>query len=67
MSVIESQKQLENTKEKLRVLEEHYRQRKESPSADTYARKLSLQSLKQTINQLKEESARFRARSRVKN
>jgi hypothetical protein len=67
MSVIQSQQQLENTKEKLRQLEEHYRQRKEEPSADTYARKLSLQSLKRTINQLKEEIARFRARSRVKN
>ncbi len=46
MSGIQSQQQLENTKEKLRQLEEHYRRRKEEPAEDTYARKLSLQSLK---------------------
>jgi len=67
MSVIQSQQQLENTREKLRQLEEHYRHRKEAHAPDTYARKLSLQSLKRTINQLKEEIARFGARSRVKN
>jgi hypothetical protein len=66
MSVIQSQQQLANTKEKLRQLEEHYRKRRAEAAEDTYARKLSLQSLKRTINQLKEEIARFQARSGVK-
>jgi len=66
MSGIQSQQQLENTKEKLRQLEEHYRERKHEAAENTYARKLSLQSLKRTINQLKEEIARFEAHSRVK-
>jgi len=66
MSGIHTQQQLDNTKEKLRELEDHYRQRKEGLTENTYARKLSLQSLKRTINQLKEEIARFEAHSRVK-
>jgi hypothetical protein len=65
MSGIQTQQQLENTKEKLRHLEEHYRRRKEEPAEDTYARKLSLQALQRTINQLKEEILRFTAHSRV--
>ena len=66
MSGIQSQQQLENTKENLRQCEDHYRRRKEEPADNTYARKLSLQSLKRTINQLKEEIARFEAHSRMK-
>jgi hypothetical protein len=66
MSGIQSQQQLENTKEKLQQLEEHYQRRKEEPAENTYARKLSLQSLKRTINQLKEEIARFEGHARMK-
>ena len=65
MSAIQSQQQLENTKDKLRQLEEHYRQRKEEQGDHSYARKLSLQSLKRTINHLREEIARFQAHSRT--
>jgi uncharacterized protein (DUF3084 family) len=67
MSEIQTQQQLENTKQKLRQLEEHYRQRKEEPAEDTYARRLSLQALQRTINQLKEEIVRFMGRSPVEN
>jgi hypothetical protein len=65
MSGIQTQQQLENTKAKLRRLEEHYRRRKEESAEDTYARKLSLQALLRTINQLKEEILRFTAHSRI--
>ena len=51
-----------------RQLEEHYRRRKEEPANNTYARKLSLQSLMRiiNINQLKEEITRFDAHSGMK-
>lgn len=65
MSSIQTQQQLENTKEKLRRLEEHYWRRKEESAEDTYARRLSLRALQRTINQLKEEIQRFTAHSRV--
>ncbi len=65
MTGIRTQQQLENTKEKLRQLQEHYRSRKEESAEDTYARKLSLQSLKRTINKLKEEIARFETHSQI--
>jgi hypothetical protein len=54
-------RELEVTREKLRLLKEHYRARLEEPTARTHARELSLQSLKKTINQLTEEIARFEA------
>ena len=67
MSVIRTQRQLENTKEKLRLLEEHFQRRKQESADDSYVRKLSLQSLKRTMNQLKEEIVRFEAHAKVKN
>jgi hypothetical protein len=67
MSGIQTEQQLANTREKLRQLEEHYQQRRRESADDTYARKLSLQSLERTINQLKEEILRFTAHSGVEN
>ena len=65
MSGIQTKQQLENTKEKLRQLEDHYRRRKEEIAEDTYARRLSLQAIQRTINELKEDILRYRAHSRT--
>ena len=65
MRGIRSQEQLDNTKNNLRWLEDHYRRRKEERAEETYARKLSLQSLKRTINQLKEEIVRYESHAKA--
>ena len=54
-------RELEATREKLRLLKKHYRTRLEEPAEPTHARELSLQSLKKMINQLTEEIARYEA------
>jgi hypothetical protein len=59
-------RELEVTRKKLRLLQEHYRSRLEEPAEHTHARELSLQSLKKTINQLTEEIARYEAHAGVK-
>jgi hypothetical protein len=58
---IQTQRQLKNTKEKLRKLQEQYKQSQERPSANAYTRKLTLQSLVKMINQLKEEISVYQA------
>ena len=60
--MIESRRQLENTKVKLRELEELYTS-KEQEAAGDRVRGLTLGSLKQRINQFKEEIARFESRA----
>jgi hypothetical protein len=59
-------RELQITREKLRLLEEHYRARLEEPVENTHIRELSLLSLKRTINQLTEEIARYEAHAGVK-
>jgi hypothetical protein len=56
---IENERQLENTREKLRLIEEHYERRRKEPADDKDARELTLWSLNKTINQLKEEIVRY--------
>ncbi len=58
--------QLQNTREKLRELEAHYESRRRQPGADSPVRRLSLQSVKKLINQLKEEIARYEAHQSVR-
>jgi CobQ-like glutamine amidotransferase family enzyme len=58
---LESQLELEVTREKLSGLELVYAATLAEPGEKTYARELTLRSLKRTINQLKEEIARFEA------
>jgi hypothetical protein len=58
---LQSKRELEVTREKLRGLEELYAQTKAASSDDTYTRDLTLRSLRRTINQLKEEIVRFEA------
>ncbi len=59
---LQSQRELEETREKLRGLEELYAKLFATSAESTSARDSTLHSLRQTINQLKEEIARFEAR-----
>ncbi len=62
--MIESIRELENAREKLRVLEEGYEEACQEPADDEEVREAELQSLKQLINEFKEEIARFEAHQR---
>jgi len=53
--------ELANTREKLRELEERYEMRRIETPDNARVHELTLRSLKQTINQLKEEIARYEA------
>ena len=58
--------ELEATREKLRLLEERYQANQREQGGDEHVRELSMRSLKQLINQLKEEIARFESRSSLR-
>ncbi len=59
---IENRHQWENTRVKLRELEQLYESKRQEPS-DEHIRELTLRSLKKRINQFKEEIARYEARA----
>ncbi len=59
---LQSKRELDVTREKLSELERLRATTLAAPSANTYARELTLRSLSRTINRLKEEIARFEAR-----
>lgn len=59
---LQSDRELEATREKLRRLEECYDEEKRNPDGDAHAQELTLQSLKRMINQLKEEIVRYESR-----
>jgi DNA-binding transcriptional regulator YbjK len=56
---LQSHRELEVTREKLRLLEERYEANIREQAGDEHVRELSMRSLKHLINQLKEEIARF--------
>ncbi len=58
---IENRRQLENTRRKLRDLEELYVRTQQGPATSEHVRELTLRSLKKRINQFKEEITRFEA------
>lgn len=60
---LQSKRELEVTREKLHGLEQLYDATLAEPGDKTYARELTLRSLKRTINQLKEDIARFEAKA----
>jgi hypothetical protein len=60
---LQSKRELEVTREKLLGLERLYDATLAEGGQKTYARELTLRSLKRTINQLKEEIARFEAKT----
>jgi hypothetical protein len=60
---LQSERELEATREKLRLLEECYEEERRNPDGDAHVQELSLRSLKQMINQLKEEIVRYESRA----
>ncbi len=58
---LQSKQQLENTRAKLKLLEDRLRDLDGEPVANVRTRKLTRQSLKKLANQLKEEIVRFEA------
>jgi len=59
---IQSKRQLENTRTKLKLLEDRLRDLDGEPVANVRTRELTKQSLKKLANQLQEEIVRFEAR-----
>ena len=59
---LQSKRELEVTREKLKMLEEQYEATRAKPGVDEHVRELTLQSLKKLINQLKEEIIRYQSR-----
>lgn len=53
--------ELANTRETLRELEDRYESRRKETAANPHVHELTLRSLKRTINQLREEIARYEA------
>jgi hypothetical protein len=58
---LQSKRQLENTRAKLKLLEDRLHDLDNEPVANVRTRELTRQSLKKLANQLKEEIARFEA------
>jgi hypothetical protein len=59
---LESLRELENTRAKLKELEQQYEAARREPNGNAYARDLELRSLKGLMNQLQEEIVRCEAR-----
>ncbi len=60
---LQSVREVDNTRRKLRLLEEEYEGLLRETGGDEETREVELQSLKGLINQFKEEIARFEAHS----
>jgi hypothetical protein len=58
--------ELANTRIKLQRLETHFEALRDDTTEDEYVRKLTMRSLKETINQFKEEIARYEAHQHAK-
>jgi len=63
---LQSQRELEVTRKKLRLLEERCEANNRQGGGDPHVREISMQSLKRLINQLKEEIARFESHGAMK-
>ena len=59
---LRNERELDNTKRKLRLLEESYEEARTDTEDDEHLREVEMESLKRLINQLKEEIARYEAR-----
>jgi hypothetical protein len=64
MGTLRSRAELENTRQKLRMLEEQYAAAQTRPSEDDFIRRLTLRSLKRLMNQLTEEIVRFETQTK---
>jgi hypothetical protein len=56
---LQSQREVENTRRKLRLLEERYKLIADRPCENEHVREITLRSLKSIINQMNEEIAVF--------
>ena len=63
---LKNYRELEVTRQKLRMLEEHYEESRSREKGDKHIRELSMRSIKRLINQLKEQIARYESRQAVK-
>ena len=63
---LQSHRELQATRNKLRLLEERYQANRREQGGDEHVRELTMKSLKQLINQLKEEITRFESRTSTK-
>ncbi|MGE0608626.1 MAG: hypothetical protein AB7O62_16145 [Pirellulales bacterium] len=63
---LQSHRELEVTRMKLRMLEERVAAAELEQDADEYVREISQRSLKKLINQLKEEIIRFEIRAGIR-
>jgi hypothetical protein len=59
---LQSHRELDATREKLRLLEERFAANQCAEEGDRHVQELSQRSLKRLINQLREEIARFESR-----
>jgi len=59
---LQSKRELEVTRHKLKMLEDQYEATRNRPGEDEHVRELTLQSLNKLINQLKEEIVRSQSR-----
>jgi hypothetical protein len=64
--MIQNERELANSREKLRLLQVSYEEARQEDNLDEELRDAELESLKRFINQLKEEIARFEARQAVR-
>ena len=62
---LKSKKELDFTREKLRILDERNAATERQQGGDEHVRELTMQSLKKLINQLTEEIVRFEAHMRI--
>ena len=58
---LRSERELANTRRKLRLLEEGYQETRDDPDEDEHIRDVTMESLRRLINQFKEEIARYEA------
>ena len=63
---LKNQRELDNTREKLRVMESMYAEASAETDGDAEVRDAELESLQRMINQLKEEIARYESRHVVR-
>ena len=62
---LQNERELANTRDKLRLLEESYEELRNETGGDEELREMTMESLKRLINQLKEEIARYEAHQPV--
>lgn len=56
---VKNQQEVNATLDKIRLLQDRYTELQREPVEDRHVRELTLRSLKRTINQMREEIARF--------